>query len=253
MLAIDIGNTKTALGLFDHQRLVHSWKFRTEKKRLADEFFANVDQYLSKAQTSIADQDALCISSVVPELTGEIRNAPVQTPIHFVTHLSPIDFSITLPNPQTLGPDLISAAQAGLDLYSPPLILVDAGTATTITVVNQKREFIGGAICPGLGISSQALFNAASALSAVTLSIPPAVIGNQTETAVQSGLCRGHAAMIEGLVNQCKQELDDPSATVLITGGAMNTLRSILPSDYRYHPDLALYGISKIYQHLMEG
>ncbi|MCB0327940.1 MAG: type III pantothenate kinase [Bdellovibrionales bacterium] len=252
MIAVDIGNTKTSLGLFQGQELIRSWRFRTEKKRLADEFFTQLRMYLAQVGVHLEDQDGVCISSVVPELTGEIRGYDLGAPLHFVSHQSPIDFHIKLPSPQSLGPDIICVSQACIELYDCPIVMIDAGTATTVMAINENKEFIGGAICPGLGISSQALFKAASALSAVTLTVPPKAIGQDTESAVQSGLCRGHAAMIEGLAQSFRTELGRQDAQVVMTGGAIRSLKDLMPSDYVYRPDLALQGLRSIFSKLYE-
>ena len=192
----------------------------------------------------------MVVASVVPHITEQLKNySHARSDTHFVYFESPIDFSIELPNPQTMGPDIIAAAQGAVLKHSSPLIIVDAGTATTITVVNRKKQFIGGAICPGVGISSQALFSNASALSAIQLTLPETFIGHKTNDAILSGVCFGHASMIEKMVERFEIELGDKCTTIL-TGGAIEMLLSALPKKYIHEPNLTLEGLISIYQNI---
>lgn len=252
MIVVDIGNTKTMLGFVRNGRIEKTWKMATHKNMLADEYIAHFNNFLSQIQTSW-EKNPVCVASVVPHITEQlIAHNKNRTDVHFVNHESPIDFSIHLPTPQTLGPDLIAAAQGALQKYKSPMIIVDAGTATTITVVNRNKEFIGGAISPGLGISSQALFTQASALSPIQLKLPSSSIGNKTNDAILSGICLGHASMIEKMIERFETELKD-TCTVLVTGGAMETLLPALPKRFIFEPTLTLEGLISIYQKTREA
>ncbi len=251
LIAVDIGNTKTLLGFVRNGQIEKTWKMATHKNMLADEYVAHFNNFLSQIQTSW-DQNPVCVASVVPHITEQLRkHTESRKDIHFVYHESPINFSIELPSPQSLGSDLIAAAQGALLKHSAPLIIVDAGTATTITVVNRKKQFIGGAICPGIGISSNALFTQASALSPTQLKLPETVIGNKTNDAILSGICLGHASMIEKMVERFEKELGD-TCTVILTGGAIEILLQSFPKSYVHAPTLTIEGLISIYQNVQK-
>jgi type III pantothenate kinase len=247
LVVVDIGNTKTMLGFVQNDKIIKTWKMATHKNMLADEYVAHFNNFLSQVQTSW-ETNPVCVASVVPHITEQLRvHSNNRNNIHFVNSESPIDFSINLPTPQTLGSDLIAAAQGATQKHKAPMIIVDAGTATTITVLNQENQFIGGAICPGLGISSQALFTQASALSPIQLKLPETSIGNKTNDAILSGICLGHASMIEKMIERFETELK-AQCTILVTGGAMETLLGALPKRYIYEPTLTLDGLISIFK-----
>lgn len=252
MIVVDVGNTKTLLGFVQHGQIQKTWKMATHKNMLADEYIAHFNNFLSQIQTSW-EKNPVCIASVVPHITEQLKTYnKTRNDIHFVNHESAIDFSIELPTPQTLGADLIAAAQGAIQKHKAPLIIVDAGTATTITVVNQKTQFIGGAICPGVGISSQALFTQASALSPIQLHLPEQPIGNKTNDAILSGICLGHASMIQKMVERFEAQLKY-TCTVLLTGGAIEMLLPALPENYIFEPTLTLEGLISIYSKNQEA
>lgn len=247
MIVVDIGNTKTLLGFVKDGKLQKTWKMATHKNLLADEYIAHFNNFLSQIQTNWND-NPICIASVVPHISEQLKLVSVgRGKVHFVSFTSPVNFTIKLPNPKTLGADLIAAAEGAVLKYSCPLIIVDAGTATTITVVNDKKEFIGGAICPGVGISSQALFTQASALSPVQLELPERAVGDQTNNAILSGICLGHASMIEKMIERFEKELGF-TCNVLTTGGAMEMLMPALPKRFYFEPTLTLQGLISIYK-----
>ncbi len=247
MIVIDIGNTKTILGYVRDGKIQKTWKMATHKNMLADEYIAHFNQFLSQIQTSW-ESNPVCVASVVPHITEQLRNATAKrSDVHFVHHESPLHFSIHLPNPRTLGADLIAATEGAVSKYKLPMIIVDAGTATTITLIDREKKFIGGAICPGVGISSQALFSNASALSPLPLELPKQVIGNQTNSAILSGICLGHASMIEKMIERCEKEIGE-SCSVITTGGAMDMLMPALPSRYILDATLTLDGLISIQQ-----
>lgn len=251
MIVVDIGNTKTMLGFVQKGQIQKTWKMATHKNMLADEYVAHFNNFLSQIQTSW-EQNPICVASVVPHITEQLKNHNRRrADIHFVNSESPIDFSIHLPTPQTLGADLIAAAQGALQKHPDPMIIVDAGTATTITVINDKKEFIGGAICPGVGISSQALFTQASALSPIQLDLPKNPIGNKTNDAILSGICLGHASMIEKMIERFESQLRY-TCTVVVTGGAMEMLLAALPEHYIFEPTITLEGLVSIYQKIQK-
>ncbi len=252
LVVVDIGNTKTMLGLAQDGKIQKTWKMVTHKNMLADEYVTHFNSFLSQIETSW-EKTPVCFSSVVPHITEQLRkHSGHRSDVHFVNYESPVDFSIQLQTPQTLGADRITTTQAAVKKHGLPLIVVDAGTATTITAVNKKNEFIGGSISPGIGISSQALFKEAAALATIQLKIPETAIGNNTNAAILSGICLGHAGMIEKMVERFENEIGE-TCTVLATGGGMELLLPSLPKKYISEPTLALEGLVSIYQNVQTG
>ena len=251
MIAIDIGNTKTLVGYVENKKIIKTWKMATHKNLLSDEYLVFINHFLSQVGTAFQKQD-VCIASVVPHITAQLQTIETSHPIHFVTHQSPLSYAIDLPHPETMGADLVAAAQGALQKFKSPLIIVDAGTATTITVIDDNNKFRGGAICPGMGISSQALFTHAAALSPIGLKLPTHAIGNKTIDAVQSGSCLGHAAMIEKMIEKFEMELGYQTH-VILTGGAIELLLQALPARYLYEPYLTLHGLISIFDNLKKA
>lgn len=237
LVAIDIGNSKTRIGLFQEGELVKSVEIPTDPFQDTGFLLQAYQQHLDENIHDIP----IFAASVVSEITEKI-----QDDVTLINDKSPLDFSIDRVDPQTLGPDIIAASQAVVKLYHVPAIIIDAGTATTITYINDKKIFLGGVICPGLGISAQALFNKASALDPVAFKAPPSVIANTTETAIQAGLMFGHTGMIESIASRIQKEEGLQSTSVICTGGAMQGLLDILPTSYMYDPELVLKGVASI-------
>lgn len=242
MICLDIGNTKTAIGYFKDGALERSWKISTVRHRLKDDYLLLLQQLVPQAFTN--ETFPMIVSSVVPSATKELAKIKTPVSVHFVDYRTPKSFEVALELPNTLGPDRIADTEAAVHAFGAPVIIVDAGTATTVSAINAKKQFVGGAICPGLGISTEALFKSAAALSQISIQPTTFVIGNSTEKALQSGLCFGHAFMIIGLVDAMKRELGtDSSCPVVITGGSADFLSSALPSTYHLDANLTLKGL----------
>ncbi|MCB0272143.1 MAG: type III pantothenate kinase [Bdellovibrionales bacterium] len=240
--AIDVGNSNTKIAFFHNQRKVFS-------KQLPTSTSNETNSILLEYQNTIATENILFneypifISSVVLHITKALQSVKN---IHFISSKSPINFTILRIDPSTLGADIIAASQAALNLYQTPCIVVDAGTATTITMINKNREFIGGTISPGLGISAKALSLMTSQLPTVELIAPTKTIGFDTETAIQSGLIHGHVGMIESLVQKFMKEEGISQASIVLTGGAICKLIELLPSHYIYNSELVIEGIASL-------
>jgi type III pantothenate kinase len=250
MIVVDIGNTKTMLGFVQDGEIVKTWKMATHKDLSNDEYISMFNRCLLEMKTTW-DRTPVCISCVIPSITSALSK-DISNQHHFISHQSPIDYKIQITKPQNLGSDMVAAAQGALTKHPAPLIIVDAGTATTISVLNRNKEFIGYAICPGMGISSEALFSSASALSSIPLELPLQVMGKETSEAMLSGICIGHASMIEKMIERIENDLGEKT-TVLLTGGAIETLIPILPKHYIFEPTLTLTGLISIYQNTEKG
>lgn len=253
MIAIDVGNTKTCAGYFEGDALADSMKISTVRHRLRDDYLLLLRQMFPRTLHQSA-RSPLIVSSVVPSATRELQKLSDVFEVHIISHSTPRSFEVAIETPHTIGPDRIADSEAAIHEYGVPVIIVDAGTATTITAIDSNRRFIGGVICPGLGISSEALFKSAAALSQIKIETPPRITGNSTEKALQSGICYGHSLMIQGLVNGIKSEHPSEGAwKTVVTGGTADLLSSSLPEDYVRDPSLTLKGLRRLAGRILGG
>lgn len=224
LLAIDMGNTQTALGLFDADELVRSWRMPTDRTFTADEIHVRLLGYLRMYGLTLECVDEIAFAGVVPQLTREWRAFAQRIAARSIA-VGGDTAAVTCihaPHPEEVGADRIANAVAAEKLYGAPSIVVDFGTATNIDVVDSDGYYIGGAIAPGLRISMDALVARAARIASIPLETPPHAIGRTTEEAVQSGAMLGTAAMVEGLVGRIRAELGAPEARVIATGGLAN-------------------------------
>ena len=250
LLTIDIGNTVVTLGVFDGDRLITTFRVSTNSRRLADEYGLQLVNLLSLRGIEPSQITAACMCSGVPPLTVVFAElcrtyfnaAPLTVSAGVRTGLR-----ILYDNPRDVGADRIADAVAGLELYGPPLIVVDLGTATVFDVVNREGEYLGGAIAPGISLGADALFFNASQLRRVELAAPKSVVGRNTVNALQSGLVYGYAALVTGMVNQIKGEIGQ-EARVIGTGGLVNVIADQTPVFDDINQDLTLIGLRLIYR-----
>ena len=225
LLAIDVGNTNVVLGVFARTRLTRSWRLATSRERTADEIGLMVSNLLDRAGITPARIDGVVLASVVPQLTGAMidmcRRYLGAEPLNLepgVTTGMPNLYD----NPAEVGADRIVNGMAAYERFGrarrEPLIVVDFGTATTFDAITAKGEYLGGVICPGIGISADALFQRAARLPRIDVRKPAQVIGRTTVTSMQSGLFFGYVGMVEGLVHRLRTELGG-RAYVVATGG----------------------------------
>lgn len=254
LLAIDIGNTQVALGIWDGNEWQHEWRLRTISDRTTDEYGILVMGILQAA--GLADAiNAVILTSVVPPLTMTFKQLSQhylnQEPIIVDSELD-TGIAIETDNPREVGADRIVNAVAAYYGYMRPAIVIDMGTATTFDVVSSKGELLGVAIAPGLGVAANALAQRAAQLQQVPLEAPPHAIGRNTVHAMQSGLIFGYVGLIEGMVERLLAEHPDRDQGVLIigTGGQINLLAP--HTDIIDHVDqmLTLTGLQIIYDRL---
>jgi len=221
LLAIDIGNSNTSLGVFDGDRLVTHWRLTTARERTVDEWGVLTRNLFALGGLDFKSIDAIAIASVVPPLNFTLkRMAEVYfqlTPL-FVDHTSDTGVAILYQPPADVGADRIVDAVAAIHKYGAPCIVVDFGTATTFDAINSRGEYLGGVITPGITISSDALFERAAKLPRVEIKQPPYVIGSSTVEAMQSGLYHGYVALVDGILRRIIDELG-AKARVIATGG----------------------------------
>lgn len=223
LLAIDIGNTNIYLGLWHNNAWQITWRARSVQDKMPDEYAVLVRNFLSTADLDFRAVTSVIISSVVPPLTLAFTEM-VETYLSFeplvVTHETNTGITVGIPQPEQAGADRIVNTAAAQALYGGPAIVVDFGTATTFDILNQDREYCGGAITTGIRVAGDALVSRAARLHIVDLKPPPNPIGNNTIHAMQSGLFWGYVAMIEGLTTRLKSAMrTDKPIQVIGTGG----------------------------------
>lgn len=254
LLAVDVGNTNVVMGVYDlelgpRSPLLASWRMATSRERTSDEYGLTSLGMLAQRGIRPADIGHVVASSVVPPINPVLDR---WLRVYFNHEPFWIEQGITtgvevlLEHPEELGADRIVNAVAGIELYGAPLIAVDFGTATTFDVVSPARQYLGGAITPGIGISSEALFQRASRLPRVEIHEPAQVIGRSTVQAMQSGLFYGYVGLVDGILARLLEA--QPGSTVIATGGLA---RVIAPaSKYIQHiaRDLTLEGLRLLWQ-----
>ncbi|HEX9113081.1 MAG TPA: type III pantothenate kinase [Nitrospirota bacterium] len=250
LLAIDIGNTNVVLGVFEQERLVENWRVGTNTQITPDEYAMIVRDLFGFAGLEFKQITGVIISTVVPPLlpvmTGMSRKYFGIEPL-VVTHEIRTGITIRYDNPREVGADRIVNAAAAYKLYGGPLIIVDFGTATTFCAVTKDGEYLGGAICPGIKISAEALFQRASKLPRVELVKPARVIGGDTVTAMQAGIIYGYAGLVDGIVERMKKELS-PDARVVATGGLAELVSPETKSISEVRVHLTLEGLRLLYE-----
>lgn len=248
-LLVDIGNTHTVAGLFraDGQRAAEV-RFRTDPQCTADEYRVQLRQlFQDELSRNIWDMaDRVVLSTVVPALEAVVSKACRSAPLLSISTRLQRDFDLDLPQPDQLGADRLCNVAGALGLVEPPLLIVDAGTATTFCLVDQRRAYVGGAIVPGLDTSWRALQARAAKLFSVELIRPDDAVGNTTETQLQSGVLLGYEALIEGMADRLLKDAGFVDATLIATGGCTRLIR--LSERFRLEPDLTLMGLYRFGQ-----
>jgi type III pantothenate kinase len=226
LLAIDLGNTNIVLGVYDGKRLLQHWRLQTVQGRTADEYGVLFRNLLSGPEGQ--GLEGAVLSSVVPTMTSTFaelcRNHLGLAPMLVGPGIR-TGMPILYDKPQDVGADRIVNAIAAYERTRDTTIVVDFGTTTNFDYVTRKGEYVGGVICPGLVISSEALFARAAKLYRVELTKPKNVVGRNTVNAIQSGLIYGHVSMVDGLVQRIQHE-DNVKARVIATGGLAQLLAS---------------------------
>jgi type III pantothenate kinase len=250
LLAIDVGNTQTVVGLFNGGELADHWRIATDANRTSDELALMIQQFLGFHGFSFDDAvTGVSVSSVVPRVTAELRQLTERyfsLPALVVEPGVRTGMPILYDNPKEVGADRIANAVGAFDLYGGPSIVVDFGTATTVEAISHKGEYLGGAIFPGVEISLDALFERAAGLRRVELAAPKHVIGKSTVESIQSGAIYGFASEVDGLVDRFAGELGECS--VVATGGLAVAILPFTRTVQHYEPWLTLYGLRIIYE-----
>ena len=250
LLAIDIGNSHTVIGIFAAAKIRHHWRIQTDRRGTADEIAATMHSLLAMAQCSPAALSGVIIASVVPQLNDTwlcFSRSLVPEPI-MVDHKTPTGIGVLIDNPSEVGADRIVNAVAGFQRYQQALIIVDFGTAITFDCVSSKGDYLGGAIAPGMGIAIEALGQKTAKLPRVDISIPPpSPIGTNTVAAIQSGILYGYGGLVEGLLQRLKEKFAPQIPIVIATGGMAGLIAPYAPSLQKIEPQLTLEGLRLIY------
>jgi type III pantothenate kinase len=250
LLTIDVGNTNTVLGVFEGASLLAHWRLTTRREQTADEYGILARNLFAMSGLDPARVDAVALASVVPPLTPVLVELARQYLGQEALVIGPgvkTGMPILYEPPGDVGADRIVNGVAAFAAYGGPVIVVDFGTATTFDVITRRGEYGGGVICPGIGISADALFQRAARLPRVDVRNPGRVVGRSTVGSMQSGLYFGYGAMCEGLIARIRGELGEP-ARVVATGGLAATLAAEIPSIEAVDPVLTLTGLRLIWE-----
>lgn len=250
LLAIDIGNTNTVLGVFREKRLVENWRLFSEHTRTEDEYWITVKLLCDDAGIKTGGLSGVAISSVVPDLTRcfvHMAHKYLKLDPVVVDYKLDLGLELLVREPKQLGADRICNVVAAREFFSSPLIVVDLGTATTFDVLDANGDYIGGAISPGLITASKELVREAAQLHKIDLEPPSRIIGKSTKEHMQSGIFVGHIAMIEGLITRMKNDLKREDVTTVATGGYSEELLKHTSYIQQAHPTLTLEGLRLLY------
>lgn len=250
LLAVDIGNTNTAFGIFQEQKLIEDWKIKTERDRTSDEYALILINLLDSSGIEKQEIKAVIISSVVPPLTPVFQNLSQK-----LFQIRPLivgpglktGMPILYENPLEVGADRVVVAVAAFERYGGPCVVVDFGTATTFDAISSQGEYLGGAIAPGIQISAEALFLKTAKLPRIEIKKPKKAIGRSTVSSMQSGLFFGYIGLISNIIEKIKRELGG-RPKVISTGGFAAQISHEIKSIDVNEPHLTLEGLRIIYE-----
>ena len=250
LLAVDVGNTQTVLGLYDEDRLVESWRVATETERTADELAALLARLLELRGLGFAEVTGVALASAVPLLVRAYEGLArryVEAPLLVLGPGIRTGIPVLYDDPREVGPDRIANAVAARERYGAPCIVVDFGTSTNFDAVSSAGEYVGGVLAPGIEISMEALFLRAARLTKVDFAEPATVIGKTTTSALQSGLVYGFAGQVDGIVGRIRAELGD-TAPAIATGGLAELIAPHSETIDRVDPLLTLEGLRLVWE-----
>jgi type III pantothenate kinase len=252
ILALDVGNSNITIGLFNGSNLVMNWRLRTVHDQTSDEWGILLRNLFSIDGQGLNEVDGIIISSVVPPLDSTLAAMSrryFQREPHFVTCDTRCGLKILYDNPREVGADRIVNSVAAFHRYGGPCIVVDLGTAITFDAITANAEYLGGIICPGIGMSVQGLFSRTARLPMVDFREPDRLIGSNTVSSMQSGLYYGIISMIDGIVERMLEQLGHECKTVA-TGGHAELIITGSKHLKIANPDLTLEGLQLIWQRI---
>lgn len=254
ILVIDVGNTNIVLGVYRDKELLVQWRVSTDRQKTVDEYGMLLHSLFTCTTCNNVDRNdikGIIISSVVPPLMPTL-----ETVCRHYFQLEPLivgpgiktGLKIRYENPREVGADRIVNAVAVNEIYGGPAIIVDFGTATTFCALAKNGDYLGGAITPGIGISTEALFQRAAKLPRIELIKPEHIIGKNTVVSMQAGIIYGYVGQVDGIVERMKKEMKEPHALVIATGGLAELLKEDSLTIDKINPFLTLEGLRIIYE-----
>ena len=250
LLAVDIGNTNITLGAYNSNILEFTARLATDTRKTDDQYAIEIKQLLSLYGIEPDDIEDCIISSVVPSVGKSISRAVSKLCQIVPLTLGPgvkTGLNIKIDNPAQLGADLVAGAVGAIDAYKMPCVIIDMGTASTVSVLDRNGAFLGGVIAAGVRLTLKALTENTAQLPAIPIEAPKSVIGTNTTESMQSGLVYGSASMIDGLLEKITAELGE-TPTVLATGGLSKEVISHCKTNIIYNENLLLEGLRVIYE-----
>jgi type III pantothenate kinase len=250
LLALDVGNTNTVVGIFEGKELRVHWRLSTRRDGTGDEYGILIKSLLDLADLPLGRISAVIIASVVPPLQSSLEEVA-----HRYFGIAPLvvgpgiktGMPILYDSPREVGADRIVNAVAAFEAYGGPAIVVDFGTATTFDAVSAKGEYIGGIIAPGIGIAAEALFERTAKLPRIDIARPKSVVGKNTVASMQAGLFFGYLGLVEGIVTRIREEMGG-NPVVVATGGLSHLILAESQSVHHVDPLLTLKGLRIIYE-----
>ncbi len=249
ILAVDIGNTNIVLGCADNDEILFRERLSTNQTETALEYAVNIRAALDMNGINVNSIDGAIISSVVPSVTSTVKAAVVKLTGAKVMVVGPgikTGLSIMIDNPAQLGSDLVVGAVAGMQEYSAPLIVIDMGTATTLSVIDGKNNYIGGVIMTGMAVSTDALISRTAQLPKIAFEKPRKIIGTNTVDCLKSGIMFSNACAIDGMIDRIEEELGE-KCTAVATGGLAGVVIPLCRREIIIDDDLMLKGLVLIY------
>ncbi|TVY06780.1 type III pantothenate kinase [Paenibacillus cremeus] len=250
ILVVDVGNTNIVLGLYEGKELKHHWRLSTNRSGTVDEYGMMMYNLFQHAGIALDHVEGVIISSVVPPLMFVLESLCLKYVKKSPLIVGPgikTGLNIRYENPREVGADRIVNAVAAIELYGSPCIVVDFGTATTFDYIDANAQYIGGAVAPGIGISTEALYQRAAKLPRIELVKPKSVVGRNTIASMQAGIIYGFAGQVDGIVDRIKQEFQ-VSPKVVATGGLAELISSESRTIELVNPLLTLQGLQVIYE-----
>jgi len=250
IFVFDIGNTNIVLGVYDGDKLTQHWRIETNRYKTEDEYGMIIKSLFDHVGLKFADIDGIVISSVVPPIMFSLERM-----CHKYFNIKPLvvgpgtktGLNIKYDNPKEVGADRIVNAVAAIQEYGSPLIIVDFGTATTFCYINEHKQYMGGAIAPGINIATEALYSKAAKLPRIEIARPDGVVGKNTVAAMQSGILYGYVGQVEGIVKRMKEQSSE-NPKVIATGGLANLISQESNAIDVVDPFLTLKGLQLIYK-----